>query len=229
MSAALETILDRAKAPISRTRKQKLSHEIFSINFVRRGFVPFSVRRFFVYLGFAYFGIQMLALITLIVTAAYANIRENQLRHAIQRELSPNIRMEEMKSEMDFLRQVAADRVVQLNKTNQMQNDHFFFASEFAAIAKTLPPRTWVTQLAGNRGNRSITLQASYLVDPQKPYQLPNKPWLDALKADPDFGRGLKSLVMTRTSQSNAGKAEICTFEFLAEWGEDKANAKKSR
>ena len=73
-------------------------------------------------------------------------------------------------------------------------------------------------QIEADQRNRELKIQATYLIDSSNPYEIPTREWIDALKADPDFGHELKSLDMTQSSQRTQGQVEIYVFELKAAW-----------
>ena len=63
-----------------------------------------------------------------------------------------------------------------------------------------------------------MTIQAAYLIDPEHPYELPATPWIQALKADPQFGVNLKRLDLQSSSRKTQGRSELFLFTLSAEW-----------
>ena len=72
--------------------------------------------------------------------------------------------------------------------------------------------------LSGSREDRTLTIHAMYLVDPEAPYALPANGWMEALTADPHFGQGLKRLELSASSRESKGRATLYAFTLIAEW-----------
>ena len=91
-------------------------------------------------------------------------------------------------------------------------------AAKLSGLTRTLPPRTWLTNLSGDRSGRTMTIQAAYLINPDAPYDLPTKAWLAALRDDPGFREGLTRLEMGQSSRKRVGDAELFHFDLEAAW-----------
>ena len=118
-----------------------------------------------------------------------------------------------------MLRAKALEDAAQFQTAIALKRQQVPVAGKLAGLTKTLPARVWVTQLSGNQGGRSVTLQGACLIDPDAPYEVPIKKWMAALKADPQFGSGLRSLNLESSSRKAQGKAQLLVFELSAEWG----------
>jgi Tfp pilus assembly protein PilN len=114
-----------------------------------------------------------------------------------------------------------------------LHQQRFPVGGKLAALSRTLPARTWITGLSGSREGRKLTVSAAYLVDADKPYELPTKSWIEALKADPRFSGGLKRLDLGSTSRKTQGTSELLAFDLIAEWsgqgGESQPAAKPAK
>jgi len=189
------------------------SQEVFSINFIRREVVPFRVRRVLIYVGFGSLVINLALMIGFLVFAG-------QTRHEVQRvraQMGVNT-ARAPNDEMETLRERAADNLARLNALIGLQQSRFYVGSKLAALTRTLPARTWITTLSSNRKGRTLLIHACYLVNSEKPYDLPTRGWIEALKADPVFGQGLTRLELAGASRKRQGDAELFTFDLTAVW-----------
>ena len=112
----------------------------------------------------------------------------------------------------------AAQDLSQLNVATTMQMQKFPVGGKLAALVKTLPARTWMTALSGDREGRKMRVEATYLINPESPYEFPTKKWIEALKADPSFRYRLKRVDLGNSSQKVQGKVELFSFDLTAEW-----------
>ena len=194
--------------------------EIFSINFLRHETLPLSVRRTLLSLAVVYLVVQMAIAIGLVMTA-FAYGRDSFLLHrriAYQSPTSPSVKS--LRKDMQVVHAAADQELAQLNRFLALQRERFPVSGKLGALTKTLPPRTWITELSGNRERHAMTIRAAYLIDPDNPYALPTKEWVGALKQDPAFSLGLKRLELGTSSHKTQGRAEVFTFELLAEWAQ---------
>jgi hypothetical protein len=99
-----------------------------------------------------------------------------------------------------------------------LQAERFPAAAKLAGITRTLPARTWMTEIQVSRDERRLLIHAAFLMDPKRPYELPVSAWIEALKKDPQFGAGLKQIEMTEGSNATRVKAELYLFKIRAEW-----------
>ncbi len=189
------------------------SQEVFSINFIRREVVPFRVRRVLVYAGFGSLVINLALMIGLLVFAGQTRHEAQRVRvqMGVNTARAPN-------DEMETLRERTADNLARLNTLIGLQRSRFYVGSKLAALTRTLPARTWITSLSSERKGRTLLIHACYLVNSEKPYDLPTKGWIEALKADPVFGQGLTRLELAGTSRKRQGDAELFTFDLTAAW-----------
>lgn len=208
-----------APAPVLRTPHSALrAAEVFSINFLRHETLPLSLRRTLLSFAVVYLIIQIAIAIAL-VAAAFAYGRDSfltQRRLADQSPASPSVKS--LRKDMQAVSASAEEELAQLNHFLALQRQQFPVGSKLAALTKTLPPRTWITELIGSRERRALTIRAAYFVDPNDPHALPTKAWLEGLTQDPVFGQGLKRLELGASSRKTQGRAEVFTFELLAEW-----------
>ena len=190
--------------------------EGFSVNFVRRQALPAGVRQAAVYAAIGFLGFQVLLAVWLIGGSMSAFAQSQYLQGRIKRHgAAPS---SSLKKEMEALHQRAAMNLTRLNTAVTLQQEQFPVADRLAALTKTLPPRTWITGLSSNRGKRGLTVQARALIDPAKPNEVPANAWREALKADPEFSRGLKRISVGASTRGKQGQAEYADFELNAEW-----------
>ena len=184
--------------------------EAFTINFARPHPLKAYAQRILPIVTRAYLAANVAVCLALVASACYLWIQ----RSGPSTMASPAAAIDEIA----VLQQHAKQNLAELNANIAVQQQQFPAAGKLAALANTLPPRTWITAIEGKREGRAITIQALYLIDPEKPYELPAKGWIDALKADPVFGRQLKQLSLLQSSRENRGNAELFSFDLAAEW-----------
>ena len=197
---------------------RRVKSEAFAINFIRREFMPHSVKRLLVYLVFGYLGINIIIAAALLIMAVGSQLRCNYTQTLIKKSALSTATVKDLEAEMRTLGTEISSRLTQFNSLIAFQKEHFFIADKLAALTRTLPVRTWITKLEGSPGKPKMTIEATFLVDPAHPYQLPTKPWIQSLKQDPDFNQHLRRLELKKSSQQTQGQAELYTFELLAEW-----------
>lgn len=194
--------------------------EVFSINFLRHETLPLSLRRTLLSLAVVYLVVQIgLAIVLMMTALAYG--RDSFVLHrrlAYQSPTSPSIKS--LRKDIQAVHAAADEELAQLNRFLALQRERFPVSSKLAALAKTLPPRTWITELIGNREQHAITIRAAYLIDPDNEFALPTKGWMESLKQDPVFSRDLKKLELGSSSHKTQGRADVFTFELLAAWAQ---------
>ena len=191
------------------------SKEVFSINFLRREIVPMRVRRILAYAALGYLAVNIVFLFILFRAASTTRAEWQTLESAAG---TPSASVATLKQEMDTMVEQATRDLTQLGTFIALEKDQFPVGGKLAALAKTLPARTWVTGLSGDREGHKITVSASYLINPEAPYELPMKKWIESLKANDLFGKNLKRIAVESSSQKMQGKVELCNFELVAEW-----------
>ncbi len=192
--------------------------EVFSINFIRHETLPRQVRRALVFVGLGYLCLNLTVMCGLIGASMYSRGEWGTLQSQVQGQMPSKDVLSALKQNMKTLHERAAQDLATLNVITALQQQRFVVGGKLSALTKTLPARTWITDLSGTREERSIKIQAAYLVDPDRPYELPTKRWIGALKADSAFSQGLKRLDLGATSRKTQGKAELFLFELTAEW-----------
>ena len=188
----------------------------FRINFVRGQALPQSARRAFAWAAVGYLGLQAAAA-ALLVMGTISVLAQSQYLQVVIRKKVPG-RFSLLAEEMETLHRQATINRARLNTAISALQWQFPIAGKLAALTKTLPPRTWVTDLTADRDRHSITFRARTLVDPTEPAEVPMESWVQALKADPQFSPLLKRVTSGRVSRGRQGKAEYVSFEITAEW-----------
>lgn len=187
-----------------------MSSEIFSINFIRSEFVPYRVRRIAVYVILAYLAANLAFTALLVGSGIFSSIEGRWLKATLSHP-SPS-------EDIDSLYARMVGQLNQFNSVTHFMKQRFPVAPKLTALAETLPARTWIQNLAANRESRTLKVQAIYLIDPAKPYDLPSKGWVEALKKNPHFNQGLKRLELGPSSRTARGEAKLFFFELVAEW-----------
>ena len=208
-------------SPPEHTSSVATSREAFSINFVRHRTVSLVIRRALAYGALGYLLVNGGLLLGLLGTAFHCHAQSQQLQHTLQdntASTSAAVSASAVEREIQGLRGQAREDLAQLNTIILQQGQRLLLGGKLAALTKTLPPRTWITKLSGDREHRTIAVQAVYLIDPHAPYDLPAKGWMEALRADPSFGHGLKRLDLKTSCRKPQGNLELFSFELVAEW-----------
>ena len=197
---------------------QPLGAEVFSINFLRRESLPLPFRRLRAYLALVYLGLSAMTLVFLLFVTLNLQLKYKKMQVSFQKEFPSEMALVELEPRMKLLRQEVSNLWNRFSLLTALQKEHFPVSDKLVGLVRTLPSRAWLTKIQGSRERRTITIEARYLIDPRHPYQIPTKQWLEALKKDPDFGRGLKSLELKKTSKVTQEKVELYALEFFAEW-----------
>ena len=195
-----------------------IPNEVFSINFIRREFVPLSIRRAVIYGAFVFLLINAAILLGMIVFAVQSHSELHAIQKILAREIPTKAAMADLRQDLSILETRAGTHTQQLDAVASFQKDRLWAGEKLDAIAETLPARTWVTQIAGAEAQKTFTIQAIYLIDPKKPYELPIKGWMEKLKGNPQFREGLSRFELTNSSRKLQGNAEVCDFQMIAEW-----------
>ena len=198
--------------------QEHFSGSVFSINFVRSQTLSLRVRRLLTSLALGYIVANLFALTGLLGTALYAHTQRQRFAQSIPGGTTPSIRaVGAGQDDMEIHRRAQAD-LAELGAIVAQQKLRLPVGGKLAALTKTLPARTWLTGISGTRAERRITVQATYLIDPERPYELPIKAWMGALRDDPAFRDGLTRLELSASSRKTQGRAELALFELVAEW-----------
>ncbi len=196
-----------------------LAHrEGFAINFIRQENLPPWVRLASVYGVLGYVGVNILLAVWLIGGSAVFSFQAPRLQAHLQGRLPNPAALAVLKQGMQDLDDQAVLDLAQFNAASNLERQRFLVGGKLAALAKTLPARTWVMQMSGQRAERSIDLQAAYVVDSGTPYKIPAKDWVQALQADPVFKQGLKGVSIGSSSRKTQGNSELFLFDLSADW-----------
>jgi Tfp pilus assembly protein PilN len=187
----------------------------FAVNLIRKDATPLRVRQTMVWAGAGWVGLN-LALLATMTGAGMQAIRERVDLQARMPGATPSATA--AAQEMAALHAQAQQRLAQLGSALAVQRQEFPLGGKLAALTRTLPARTWLTELAADRSGRTVRVRASYLIDPEKPYDLPTTAWVAALKADPVFADGLTRLEPGASSRQAQGRADLFAFELVGEW-----------
>lgn len=201
-----------------RARALLVPTEVFSINFIRHETLPVHIRRAGIYAALGYVAVNVVVALGLIVMAASLRGQSRGLQISLQ---GPRPSAEALKARQQAMQTLAGragDQLARLQKVIAVQQQRFPVAGKLAALTKTLPPRAWITGIAGSRDGRTLRIRAAFLIDPEQPSLLPAKAWIDALKADEQFRHGLKRLELGSSSRKTQGNAKLFEFELMAEW-----------
>ena len=191
---------------------------VFSINFIRHQTVSLWMRRALVYVVLGYLVANVCVLAGFVGTSFSTYTQVERLRTAVHTTTPSATAVKTTTDQMRALQGQAKEDLVGLTAIATQQQQRFPVAGKLAALTKTVPARTWITGISGARENRTILVQAADLVDPNTSYDLPTKGWMEALRADPSFGRGLKQLELKSSSKKMQGTAELVVFQLAAEW-----------
>ena len=210
---SVSSAVARAPFPVS-----SVSSGVFSINFIRHEFLSPRVRRVLLAAGIGWLGLNALILAGQIAMTGVAYQQTWTLKKNVKAQIASAQTLSGASQEMDTLRERAADNLAQLNTVISQEAQRFPVAGKLAGLTRTLPPRTWLTSLSGDRSAHTMTIQAAYLINPDSPYDLPAKDWLAALRQDPGFREGLTRLEMGQSSRKRVGEAELFVFDLEATW-----------
>lgn len=208
----------KAPARLSETQPSTRAIEpgqiVFEINFLRHPAPSAAIQQGLFVLGAIYLLANVVVTGWLLftgVSAAWNTVRSES--RASSRSAAAQ--------DLGVLYQRANQELVQLQGIVDSQRARFLAGGRLAALTETLPARTWISGISGDRAEHSIILRAEYLIDPDHPYEVPARDWMETLRADPRFGNGLKKLDMASSSRRTQGNAELLSFELVAEWNAD--------
>ena len=190
----------------------------FAINFVRRENLPAWVRLVSAYGVIGYLAVGVLLSVVLVGGTVICLFQSHHLRTELRGRLPNPAALAVLKQEMQDLDDQAVLDLAQLNTVSRLQKQRFLVGGKLAALAKTLPARTWVMQMSGRRAERSVDVQAAYLVDSGTPYRIPAKKWVQALQADPVFKKGLRDVSVGASSRKTQGESELYLFNLSMDW-----------
>lgn len=206
------------RTPNSELRTTFPQASVFSINFIRYEVIPPQVQRALLTAGAGWLLLNVVVLVWLVVAMASALGQSHRFRSSVTTQMASTGTVQGAAQEMETLRQHALENTAELQGVIATERQRFPVGEKLAGLTRTLPPRTWLTSLSGDRSNRTMTIKAAYLINPESPYELPTKGWLAALKDDPSFGQGLTRLEMGQSSRKRVGEAELFVFDVEAAW-----------
>ena len=206
--------------PVSRSPSHApvMADGVFSINFIRYEVIPPQVQRTLLTAGAGWLLLNVIVLAWLVVAMAAALAQSQQFRSSVAKQMASAGTAQEAAQEMETLRQHVLENTATLQAVVAMEQQRFPVGEKLSGLTRTLPPRTWLTHLTGERSGRTMTIQAAYLINPESPYDLPTKGWLAALKEDLGFSQGLTRLEMGQSSRKRVGEAELFVFDVEAAW-----------
>ncbi|MDP3704148.1 MAG: hypothetical protein Q8R78_07145 [Candidatus Omnitrophota bacterium] len=168
--------------------------------------------------GIGWLGLNALVLAGLVAMMGVAFQQSATLQQDVKAQVASAATVGGASQEMDALRERASENLARLNTVIAQEAQRFPVAAKLSGLTRTLPPRTWLTNLSGDRSGRTMKIQAAYLINPDAPYDLPTKTWLAALRDDPGFREGLTRLEMGQSSRKRVGDAELFLFDLEAAW-----------
>ena len=192
--------------------------EVFSINFLRHDTLSSQVRSALLAGGIGWLGLNALVLAGLLVMMGVAFQQSLALKQDVKAQMTSAATVSGASEEMDALRERASENLARLNTVIAQEAQRFPVGAKLSGLTRTLPPRTWLTNLSGDRSGRTMKIQAAYLINPDAPYDLPTKGWLAALRDDSGFREGLTRLEMGQSSRKRVGDAELFLFDLEAAW-----------
>lgn len=195
-----------------------MNSTVFAINFLRGHLMPLRFRRILVYGALAYLLVHFFFLLFLIQSAFSSRAEWQKLQSGLGKDFSSSRELNTLREEMNLMHVQAVKELSEWNRLIAIQKEQFPFGGRLAALTRTIPTRTWITGISGDREARRMTVQACYLVNPASPYEHPTKKWVESLKTDPSFSHRLKRLDLGTSSQKMQGKVELFTFELVSEW-----------
>lgn len=183
--------------------------EPFAINFIRSHSWKVQAKWILSVAAVVYLAVNLVA--ALVLLGSFFHLSHQRSPHGVA---SPAVVVQDMSE----LQAQAKQQLAGLNTVIAAQQQQFPTAGKLAALANTLPARTWITGMDSAREARTLRIHALYAIDPEQPFELPAKGWIDALRADPVFGQQLKQLSLEHSSRESHGKVELFSFELAAEW-----------
>ncbi len=195
-----------------------IHREGFAINFIRRESHPTGIRLVSAYAVIGYLTVSTLLAIGLIVISAIFVIQSHQLQADLRSRLPNPAALALFKKEMRELDHQMVSELGQFNTIANLKKQRFLVGEKLTALGKTLPAKTWVVQISGQRMARSIDLQAAYLLDSGTAYKVPANQWVQALRDEPLFNQGLKAVESSSSSRKRQGDSELLLFNLSADW-----------
>ena len=196
---------------------------VFSINFMRHEVPSIGLRRAGMFATLGIMAVNVFMLLVPLGVAMQLQQQEHQARvglHASGQRTATAIA-----EELRPLQTRAGENLRAMHGMIHAQQDRFPISGKLAALASTVPARTWIAKLEGSRNDRMLKIEALYAIDPAAPTDLPIKDWMNALKADARFGTQLRKFEMTSSARAAQGRAEVMRFVLTAEWGASEAGS----
>ena len=191
---------------------------VFAIDFVRGRRLPSWVQYALVYIAFGFILLNLIVTLLLFVVAGQTRREWRHVKGMLSQQTSVET-IAQLKAKLAPLQETAEQQLTGLERAVALQRVRFAMADKLAAVAKTVPVRTWITGMTGDRERRTLTIHATCMADPASPSaELPMKGWVDALRADRAFADGLKRLEIGASSRTMVGKTEVYLFDLTPEW-----------
>ena len=181
---------------------------IFTINFIRPDTVACRIRTALVWLRPLSMAANLTVTLWLIGSAVSLMAQRTSAPAALG----------VAEADMKPLYAQAQTDLTRLNAIISRETARFRAGGKLAVLTTTLPARTWITTISSDRQKRTLLIGVTYLIDPEQPYELPTKVWIDSLRSDPRFSQGLKRLELMSSSRITQGRANLFVFELAAEW-----------
>ncbi len=194
------------------------TQQTFSINFIKQKTVPLKFRRAAALAAVFYLALNGILAAGFLGSGAAASLQSLGLKNKLSKLAAGPITADSLEQDMEPFYSHAAQSLDGLNRVIASGHQRFPVGGKIAAVVKTLPNRTWITSFSSKHPERTLRLEALYLVDPKAPNKLPLKTWERALRADAVFSQGLKKLSLGQTSSVKQGKADCVRFDLVAEW-----------
>ena len=191
---------------------------IFRINFSRNNFISDVVRKNTVYGVIIYLIAHLIISLVMAGAAADTGRRFHHLASSLEAKLPESVKIEELNAQMGGLYQELSERGRFMGIFIRLGQDRFAAAGKLAALARTLPAKTWLTKVHGSKSDKSLKVDALYYIAPDEPFELPVNAWMEKLKQDPVFSEGLLKIELKKSAQERKGTAELQMFEIEARW-----------
>ena len=191
---------------------------VFSINFLRHEVPSVGLRRAGMLATLGVVAANVAVLLVLLGMAVSLQQHERAMRAELKASGSRANSIGAVMAELRPLQARASDNLSALQHAIVAQRGRFALSGKLAVLASTLPARTWIARLSGDRGERALTIEAVYVIDPAAPTDLPINAWMSALKADPRFSEGLQKLEMVSSTRAAQGRAQLMRFTLGAAW-----------
>ena len=208
----------KSKIPVT-----AVSRGVFSINFMRHQLPSAGLRRAGMLATLGIVAANAIVLMILLGMAVHLQQQESQARAGLR--ASGMRTATAIAEELRPVQARAAENLKEMRAMIHAQQGRFPLAGKLAALASTVPPRTWIAKLEGSRNDRTLKIEAMYVINPSAPTDLPIKDWMNALKADARFGKNLRKLEMASSARAAQGRAEVMRFTLTAEWGASEAGS----